>query len=70
MSGVIDEFGQWEHCYDCGKFVHWLDHNHRDTGKLHCHGPNNEIIQLCGICYARKYSIVRTNPGFKLKRIR
>ena len=21
MSGVIDEYGQWEHCNECGEFV-------------------------------------------------
>lgn len=48
MSGVIDEYGQWEHCNGCGKFVLIQDLNYEQPSEEWPCGRD-----LCDVCYGR-----------------
>ena len=46
MSGVIDEFGQWEHCNSCGEFV--LIQHLRYEPKSEEHPCGRDLCAKCG----------------------
>jgi len=45
MSGVIDEFGQWEHCHSCGEFVLIQHLRYEKPSEAHPYGRD-----LCAKC--------------------
>lgn len=68
MAGVIDEYGQWEHCNECGRYVLIQNLGYHKPSKQYPHGRDLCVRCVDKMLRARSVKFGQIVPAKSWKR--